>query len=394
MKKKINIGLFGAVINNDNMGCCALTYSLIRTLEKISKDEDVEFNYIIFERWPDSKRIQILQNDLNLQKNQVRSGKSIRFSKIYHVKELRKYKQLIRKCDFAIDITQGDSFTDIYGIKRFLAFSLDKKLVQTYGVPLILGPQTYGPFNKELSRIVSKNIINKAFAVISRDKYSTDYLKKIGIKQKVITATDLAFGLPYEKVINDKKEKNIGLNLSGLLWPDKIEDTETKFKLECDYKKLSLELVKLFQNKGYTVHLISHVGADYGVCKMLHEQYPDTVLVKEFMSPIGIKNYIAKMDIFVGARMHATIAALSTGVPVIPIAYSRKFKGLFNNLDYPVCVDLQTLNTERAFEKIKEYLENYDELLKYTNISKQKADIEYSKLCLEMRKIISKIIKK
>ena len=92
--------------------------------------------------------------------------------------------------------------------------------------------------------------------------------------------------------------------------------------------------------------------------------------------------------------MHATIAALSTGVPVIPIAYSRKFKGLFNNLDYPVCVDLQILNTEQAFEKIKEYLENYNELLEYTNVSKQKADIEYSKLCLEMRKIISKIIKK
>lgn len=93
MKKKINIGLFGAVINNDNMGCCALTYSLIRTLERISKDEDVKFSYIIFERWPDNRRIQILQKDLNLQKDQVRSGKSIRFSKIYRVKELRSYKK-------------------------------------------------------------------------------------------------------------------------------------------------------------------------------------------------------------------------------------------------------------------------------------------------------------
>ena len=49
MKNKLIIGLEGAVINNDNMGCVALTCSLIAMLEKISKNLNVPFDYFVFE---------------------------------------------------------------------------------------------------------------------------------------------------------------------------------------------------------------------------------------------------------------------------------------------------------------------------------------------------------
>ena len=38
VKRVIKIGLEGAVINNNNMGCVALTCSLINLLEQISKE--------------------------------------------------------------------------------------------------------------------------------------------------------------------------------------------------------------------------------------------------------------------------------------------------------------------------------------------------------------------
>ena len=41
------------------------------------------------------------------------------------------------------------------------------------------------------------------------------------------------------------------------------------------------------------------------------------------------KYVIGLCDVFVGARMHACIAALSQGIPAIGIAYSRKFAGVF-----------------------------------------------------------------
>lgn len=38
MKNRLIIGLEGAVINNGNMGCVALTCSILNMLEKISKE--------------------------------------------------------------------------------------------------------------------------------------------------------------------------------------------------------------------------------------------------------------------------------------------------------------------------------------------------------------------
>jgi polysaccharide pyruvyl transferase WcaK-like protein len=46
--------------------------------------------------------------------------------------------------------------------------------------------------------------------------------------------------------------------------------------------------------------------------------------------------------------MHATIAAYSSGVPVVPISYSRKFEGLFGNLNYPWLVNARGVDTKAA----------------------------------------------
>jgi len=56
-----------------------------------------------------------------------------------------------------------------------------------------------------------------------------------------------------------------------------------------------------------------------------------------------------------GARMHATIAAFSAGVPVVPMAYSRKFNGLFEEtLSYPHIVDMKSVGNKEALLKIEE----------------------------------------
>src|ERR1017187_101627 len=45
-----------------------------------------------------------------------------------------------------------DSFSDIYGLQRFFYVSLPQILVLWLGKPLILLPQTYGPFKSRISR--------------------------------------------------------------------------------------------------------------------------------------------------------------------------------------------------------------------------------------------------
>ena len=60
------------------------------------------------------------------------------------------------------------------------------------------------------------------------------------------------------------------------------------------------------------------------------------------------------MDFFMGARMHSTIAAFSSEVPVFPMAYSRKFNGLFvDTLQYPYMADMKTQAKAEILANVK-----------------------------------------
>lgn len=83
------------------------------------------------------------------------------------------------------------------------------------------------------------------------------------------------------------------------------------------------------------------------------------------------------MDVFIGSRMHATIGSISSGVATIPFSYSRKFEGLFGNLEYPYVISARKFSLEEALEKSKSWIQNY-EILKGCG---QKSVVEsYAKL--------------
>ena len=82
------------------------------------------------------------------------------------------------------------------------------------------------------------------------------------------------------------------------------------------------------------------------------KEFPGVVEAPRFQSPSEAKSYIAGLDFFMGARMHACIAAFSSGVPVVPMAYSRKFAGLFGTLGYDYTVDCTSETREAILAKV------------------------------------------
>ena len=58
-----------------------------------------------------------------------------------------------------------------------------------------------------------------------------------------------------------------------------------------------------------------------------------TAVLPRELGAARLKDGIARTRLFIGARTHATIAALSSGVPTISLAYSRKAWGI-NELVY------------------------------------------------------------
>ena len=258
------------------------------------------------------------------------------------------YFTLARRSDLVIDIGAGDSFADIYGAGRLKRMFVLKFLTHLARTPLVAAPQTIGPFTKGWSKFLARLSLRLSALVATRDAMSTKALRDLGYKGTAIEATDVALRLPYDAPpARAGGPVRVGINVSGLLMAGGYTG-KNELGIALDYPGLMRELIARFQAMGCEVHLVPHVIVregpmikedDYRASVALANEFPGTVLAPAFNSPSEAKSYIAGMDFFMGARMHACIAAFSSGVPVIPMAYSRKFAGLFGSLGYMRTVD-------------------------------------------------------
>ena len=273
------------------------------------------------------------------------------------------------KLDCVLDIGGGDSFTDIYGAKRFSYLWLTKAIAIAKRKPLILSPQTIGPFSGAVYRKLAGSVLRGSSAVFARDHMSMAAVRELAPSANVVQSVDVAFALPYTQADRSPGRVRIGLNVSGLLFNRTLERAGTGV-LGYDYADLVRILIKhLSEIPGAQVELICHVSApeqpaddDGAVADRLAEEFPGLVRVPAFSSPSDAKSYISGLDMLIAGRMHACIAAYSSGVPFVATAYSRKFSGLFGMLDYPAVLPMTGIGVEEAAKFVLDSVANRDAL--------------------------------
>lgn len=352
MKKIVKVGLFGISLESVNYGVTALTYTQLVLLQKIAEESHVVLEFVVFA--DDTKQgVERVKKELGI--------KNITIKYIVRIKTgipgYIKLKKDIKACDFIIDLTYGDSFSDIYGRKAFYLYSLPKLIAIWSRKVLVLGPQTIGPFFSWDVRWLAKYILKHSTYIFSRDIESVKYVESISGRKDVIRTSDLAMDLPFQKdsMCFSKEKLHVGLNVSQLLWNN--DQGNSKFNMRLSYRELIGMLLEECSRREITVHLITHVYDkteynEYNLSEDLHKTYENTVIAPAFSDPIDAKNYISCMDVFIGSRMHATIAAFSSGVPVIPISYSRKFEGLYGSIGYKHCIDCSDSNVASVVNNI------------------------------------------
>jgi polysaccharide pyruvyl transferase WcaK-like protein len=110
-----------------------------------------------------------------------------------------------------------------------------------------------------------------------------------------------------------------------------------------------------------------------------------------FINPIEAKSYISGLDFFMGARMHACIAAFSSGVPVFPVSYSRKFFGLFrDSLGYQHLGDLTCVTADEALQEMKKTFVARESIKEeIDSIKKVVINPLYEELMMELKRFLA-----
>ncbi len=271
------------------------------------------------------------------------------------------YCRMLHEAHLAVDITGGDSFSDIYGTRRFVLGFLRKWLVLLYGKRLVMMPQTYGPLNRPVSRCLARHILKRSSRIYSRDHAGLEYLNRLlggaAADGKALFAPDVAFVLNAREPsildidgldqVRTKASTVVGLNVSGLIYYGGYEGGN-EFGLTVDYSKLIDRIVGLLLQEESTLMLLvphvvpvggfrANVENDLKACLDVYERlsrkYPKRLFVaRGRYDQCEIKYIIGMCDFFVGTRMHSCIAALSQCIPAVGLAYSKKFAGVFETV--------------------------------------------------------------
>lgn len=260
----------------------------------------------------------------------------------------------------------GDNYSLDYEVPT-LYTSLDD-LVLAHEKPLVIWGASVGPFSAmpEYERYMSDHL-RKITGIFARESATVKYLESIGITRNVYPVADPAFVMePLEPAGIEENlpiEKGaIGLNLSPLM---------AKYVSGGDlegWTRVAASIIsELAQTTEMPVYLIPHVTTlnsdDFMFLQKTVSQIPDKnrniTLVPPVYNAAETKWIISQMALFAGARTHATIASLSSGVPTLSFAYSIKARGInrdiFGHTRY--CVDPEEMEAKTVTERILSLLD-------------------------------------
>ena len=265
--------------------------------------------------------------------------------------------KLIDSCSAIMDVSAGDSFSDIYGDTRFRNIWLPKHIAVRRSRPLLLLPQTYGPFRSSRNARLAREAILGCGEAWARDEHSFGVLRDLlgdDFDPRIHrSGVDMAFGLPVRvpdrRILGELQDwfaddtQLAGFNVSGLVWHMGREDAD-RFGFKADYRELVRKAVAwMLTSTESRVLLVPHVLAPSGSAEsdadaaraLVRLLDPDGGLrdririAPENLNEQELKWLIGHCDWFCGTRMHSTIASLSSGVPTASIVYSDKAAGVF-----------------------------------------------------------------
>jgi len=256
----------------------------------------------------------------------------------------------------------GDNYSLDYG-GPYAHFELDDYLIRQR-VPVFLWGASVGPFDSDPTfASYAHSHLKRLSGMFVRETRSLEYLHRYGMNDRVRLVADPAFAMAPELPNSDDLptadlgQKPIGLNFSPLM-----ARYVTGGDLDTWASSCSKTVISIMRKAGENILLVPHVFAPHNddgeflsdVAERVRLETGTSVSVtSRNLSAAQIKWIISHCSVFVGARTHSTIAALSTGVPTLSLAYSVKARGLnkdmFGTLDY--CVEPHEMTSETVTER-------------------------------------------
>ncbi|WP_370937300.1 polysaccharide pyruvyl transferase family protein [Amycolatopsis sp. cg13] len=212
-------------------------------------------------------------------------------------------------------------------------------LAERFGVRVVTGPQSYGPFPRRVQRVLVRHVLGRADAVLVREDISRDRLTEIGLPPRLLTrGVDSAFAFEtrsdrdWRTALGIPADARIAM-VTARQWLDGAGQHRYEHALTAGIRHLL--------GRGYHVVLVPQVTCafqgddDRRVNTRLAAGLDHPwlrVLGDDTFDHRDARALYAEADLVIGTRFHSVIFALTAHVPCLAVEYEHKTAGIMRDL--------------------------------------------------------------
>ncbi|MBS7630252.1 polysaccharide pyruvyl transferase family protein [Candidatus Bathyarchaeota archaeon] len=249
--------------------------------------------------------------------------------------------------------------------------TIDITIAKFFRKPVIIFPNSIGPFKTGVGRFLGRLALNNANIVLIREKISFKIVEDLNISPPRILTSDSALLFKTSKRFELNAPKNaIGVCpgvYAQTLSMEKVQNyiVEHAHALDMAIEKLQCEII-------FLPHFISGFeNDDLDISRQIMSKMRNKTKAKivRVESLDEFKSYLESMSMIISSKLHPAILGSSGFVPTLCIAYDQKQVGFFDTLMMPEnVVAINDITSELLFSKISQIWMDKDNIRKNLEI--------------------------
>jgi polysaccharide pyruvyl transferase WcaK-like protein len=213
--------------------------------------------------------------------------------------------------------------------------TLDVMVARFFNRPVIMFPNSLGPFRTFVGNFLSKLSLNSCECILIRDPVSFEIVNRLKVNTtKILTYdTALLFSQNERTRLGNLKRPVVGVCAGIYSHSLSKEEAERYILAHADALDVAIE------KYGFFVVFLPHYVGEFNnddlfvshqiLDKMKNKDNTRIILAKNVSE---FKNYLDQMDMVISSKMHPAILACTGYVPTLCIAYDHKQTAFYSNL--------------------------------------------------------------
>lgn len=194
------------------------------------------------------------------------------------------------------------------------------------GIPKVLLPQAFGPFEKPNTRRWSREALAQADLVFVRDRVSENYVRALDIDTPIVRSPDFTIGMKPASVAPVCDQPFLALV------PNKKLFTHGRLQRE-EYLQILGRFSAAAKANGLASVVIAHEETDHPTARALADRIGAPLI--QDPDPLVLKGVLGQATAAVASRFHAVVGCVSQSVPTLALGWSHKYHELLKDFGVP-----------------------------------------------------------